>query len=49
MPTVQNQNIIAVLPELVRVVRGHANSINLSLHENYIGHHLNIGIANEVK
>ena len=49
MPTVSNQNIILVLPELARIVRGQANSINIVLHQDYIGNQLNIGVANDVK
>ena len=49
MPTVSNQNIILVLPELARIVRGQANSINIVLHQDYIGNQLNIGATNDVK
>ena len=49
MPTVSNQNIIVVLPEVGRIVRGQSNSIKIVLHQDYIGNHLNIGVANEVK
>jgi hypothetical protein len=49
MPTVSNQNIIAVLPELARIIRGQANSVKISLHQDYIGNQLNIGVTNEVK
>ena len=49
MPTVSNQNIIVVLPEVGRIVRGQSNSIKIVLHQDYIGNPLNIGVANEVK
>ena len=49
MPTVSNQNIIAVLPELARIIRGQANSVNISLHQNFVGNQLNIGLSDNVK
>ena len=48
MPTVSNQNILVVLPELARIIRGQSNSIALTLHQDYVGNQLNIGITDNV-
>jgi hypothetical protein len=49
MPTVSTQNLIAVLPELVRIIRGQSNSAKITLHQDVIGNQLNIGIIDDVK
>lgn len=49
MPTATSQNIIVVLPEVKRVIRGQATSVNFVIHKDYIGNQLNISNATEVK
>ena len=48
MPTVSNQNLIVVLPELARIVRGQSSSIGITLHQDHVGNQLNIGITDNV-
>ena len=48
MPQASNQDIIVVLPEIRRIIRGQAQSFNFIIYKNNIGNQLNINNAVEV-
>ena len=48
MPQASNQDIIVVLPEIRRIIRGQAQSFNFIIYKNNIGNQLNINNTVEV-
>ena len=48
MPQASNQDIIVVLPEIRRIIRGQAQSFNFVIYKNNVGNQLNINNAAEV-
>ena len=48
MPNVTSQNLFVVLPSMINIIRGQATSANVTLHKNYVGNALPVGLQNEV-
>ena len=49
MPSVNSQNIIAVLPSTINIIRGQQWNASITLHKNYVGNTIDIGASSEVK
>ena len=49
MPNVTSQNLFAVLPSMINIIRGQATSAKVTLHKNYVGNPLPIALQNDVK
>ena len=49
MPNVTSQNLFAVLPSMINIIRGQATSAKVTLHKNYVGNSLPIALQNDVK
>ena len=49
MPSVNKQQLIAVLPEYSNVIRGQQDAATITLHKDYVGNPLNIGSIIDVK
>ena len=48
MPNVTSQNLFAVLPSMINIIRGQATSAKVTLHKNYVGNALPIAMQNNV-
>ena len=48
MPNVTSQNLFAVLPSMINVIRGQATSAKVTLHKNYVGNPLPIALQSNV-
>ena len=48
MPNVTSQNLFAVLPSMINVIRGQATSAKVTLHKNYVGNPLPVALQNNV-
>ncbi len=49
MPNVTSQNLFAVLPSMINIIRGQATSAKVTLHKNYVGNSLPIALQKDVK
>ena len=49
MPSVNKQQLIAVLPEYSNVIRGQQDAATITLHKDYVGNSINIGSITNVK
>ena len=49
MPSVNKQQLIAVLPEYSNVIRGQQDSATITLHKDYVGNTIDIGSITNVK
>ena len=48
MPNVTSQNLFAVLPSMINIIRGQATSAKVTLHKNYVGNPLPIALQSNV-
>ena len=48
MPNVTSQNLFAVLPSMINIIRGQATSAKITLHKNYVGNPLPVALQNNV-
>ena len=49
MPSVNKQQLIAVIPQYSNVIRGQQSAATITLHKNYVGNSINIGAITDVK
>ena len=49
MPSVNKQQLIAVLPEYSNVIRGQQDAATITLHKDYVGNSIDIGSITDVK
>ena len=49
MPNVTSQNLFAVLPSMINIIRGQATSAIVTLHKNYVGNPIPVALLNDCK
>ena len=49
MPSVNKQQLIAVLPQYSNIIRGQQSAATITLHKDYVGNSIDIGAITDVK